>query len=1014
MADHKLRLIIEGVDNASGQIKGVSSALGDMGKIAGGLGIAAGVGAITAGVIDMGRAALDSFAKYEQLSLSLNSLAAKEALLSGQASTMAGAMAATSAKAKELVDWTQKLAIESPFKQEDVAGAFRMSMALGFSTSEAQRLTQAMLDFSAATGSSGYTMERIAMALGQARTAGRLTAGDLNQLTAAGVDVMRVLSEGFGMTPVAIREEMEAGRLEANKAIDLIIADMERLYGGAGKATANSFSGILSTLGELGDTAGRNLFGGIFQAAQPYLAEITGVFSAPEFQAGVTAVGAVLGTTVSKSLETAAGYMTDISDAMDKFPKEIPAPLAFLFAAPNPSQAGSVAADLMTIQATFAALSEGNLELAFSIVYAEQDPEVQAAMDWVKWFASEANREYTATVNFLGNVGESFNQWAGWFTAEADREIDATVNFLGFVGDFWTQWGTWLTGEATREISLTANWISTTGAALQAGIDTWFTEPVLLAASWMTNVSTDLWDGLTGMFGEPVMLAASWLSETLGGLWDAVQGWFNANPISVKAQTSYTPETQPPGVDPNGYPADVTPPMPEYQADPRYWTPPQGARGFKNFRGGLALVGEEGPELVVLPAGADVIPNDQTMRMIPGFAEGTTGGAAGFGNALQGMLQAIGLWVPQNNPNDDYATRHMQKAATDTANAFGDAALATSNAFADAAGNSAQDWTDTFQSALQGVEGLFGTSSVTSDQMRMAELGVPQNFADDYLRRLSDEVLNGKDWGADVDIKDAAARAGIDPNLPAEVILELVKQAWNNSSLFANAANLDLINQDAVKAAIEQQQAEAAGKANILSLFGLTDENLEGQVDGLGQALSSVFGGAADSDAMKAAGAQVFAGVASGFQDENTASLAVGNAAGAVLAAAGNADNQAALMNVGATWFDILWKGFAKAAGAASVPAMPNPPGAGGTATTPPGKALGGYASGWTVVGEFGPELINAPAGSRVYDAATTRKLRATAAQGRTTIVNQHFSINDRLSAEMVARKAVDMIKRGG
>ena len=31
--------------------------------------------------------------------------------------------------------------------------------------------------------------------------------------------------------------------------------------------------------------------------------------------------------------------------------------------------------------------------------------------------------------------------------------------------------------------------------------------------------------------------------------------------------------------------------------------------------------------------------------------------------------------------------------------------------------------------------------------MRMAELGVPQNFADDYLRRLSDEVLNGVDWG---------------------------------------------------------------------------------------------------------------------------------------------------------------------------------------------------------------------------------------------------------------------------
>lgn len=42
------------------------------------------------------------------------------------------------------------------------------------------------------------------------------------------------------------------------------------------------------------------------------------------------------------------------------------------------------------------------------------------------------------------------------------------------------------------------------------------------------------------------------------------------------------------------------------------------AAGVSNFSGGLALVGERGPELVRLPAGADVIPTDQTRAALTG------------------------------------------------------------------------------------------------------------------------------------------------------------------------------------------------------------------------------------------------------------------------------------------------------------------------------------------------------------------------------------------------------------
>jgi phage-related minor tail protein len=46
-------------------------------------------------------------------------------------------------------------------------------------------------------------------------------------------------------------------------------------------------------------------------------------------------------------------------------------------------------------------------------------------------------------------------------------------------------------------------------------------------------------------------------------------------------------------------------------------TIPKFAEGVRNFGGGLALVGEQGPELVTLPRGSSVYTASQTRRMLP-------------------------------------------------------------------------------------------------------------------------------------------------------------------------------------------------------------------------------------------------------------------------------------------------------------------------------------------------------------------------------------------------------------
>ena len=69
------------------------------------------------------------------------------------------------------------------------------------------------------------------------------------------------------------------------------------------------------------------------------------------------------------------------------------------------------------------------------------------------------------------------------------------------------------------------------------------------------------------------------------------------------------------------------------------------------------------------------------------------------------------------------------------------------------------------------------------------------------------------------------------------------------------------------------------------------------------------------------------------------------------------------------------------------------------------------WRGGWTVVGEYGPELAELPGGTRIYDAAATRRLRGRTA--RPTVVNQTFVVNDKLMAEQAAQRAVQLIRRG-
>jgi len=327
----------------------------------------------------------------------------------------------------------------------------------------------------------------------------------------------------------------------------------------------------------------------------------------------------------------------------------------------------------------------------------------------------------------------------------------------------------------------------------------------------------------------------------------------------------------------------------------------------------------------------------------------------------------------------------------------------------------AGDLSGKLQGILDQIPGLTGTSDVTEQQMADAKLGVPQNFADDYLRRLTDEVMNGVDWEG-VDIGDAASRAGIDQSLPKETILAMFKSMWADSSLFANPANLDLINMDAVKSGITQQNNAASGKANIMALFGIGEDATVAAVAGLGLEIQSGLAQFLTDNGMADAGAKLAAAIGTGV-------TGAGIDLGGGLNTWSDSDAAASAAATVGSKLSPLLSAQTIITPTIAMPVLPGTLPNGGSAGPGGSDVAGGAsASGWlglphnaagtswfgggySVVGEHGAELARLAPGA-IYNARDTRRMIG----GGVTV---NAVINNNIDQARFERMLRDVLRKG-
>ena len=253
MTTYTLSIVVEGRDAASGPLGRVSSALGNMGQIVGGILGANIIMQLGTQLIAFGQSSLQATADIQMLKVGLESLVARELRSADSTLTMTQALQQASPAAADLLSKIKTLAIQSPYRLGTIQDTFRLAMAFGFASDEALHFTNAVLTMSAGIGASDDMMNRMAYNLAQIRLQGKVTAVDVRQLAMAGFDLVGALTaigaaHGIAITSI---EDFNKAIADGKLKWEDFATDFEKYadnqFGGAAVRLSRTLQGLKST-----------------------------------------------------------------------------------------------------------------------------------------------------------------------------------------------------------------------------------------------------------------------------------------------------------------------------------------------------------------------------------------------------------------------------------------------------------------------------------------------------------------------------------------------------------------------------------------------------------------------------------------------------------------------------------------------------------------------------------------------------------------------------------------------
>jgi len=216
----------------------------------------------------------------------------------------------------------------------------------------------------------------------------------------------------------------------------------------------------------------------------------------------------------------------------------------------------------------------------------------------------------------------------GWY----DRANDATTNWFNDMGNT-------IKSGYNRANNDTSNWFASMNQRTNKG----YGDLDNAVGNWIHNLGTSIANGYNSANNATTRWMSSMNAGISSGFHAFVNGIINALNLGVTGIENFV-NLMGSGVDWIAGKLGAGSPVPHFAIGriPSY------ADGTSGHPGGMAIVGEKGPELVSLPRGASVLPATQTASLlgsVPGYAGGVGDVLGAIGGTIKSMTSDIASWI---------------------------------------------------------------------------------------------------------------------------------------------------------------------------------------------------------------------------------------------------------------------------------------------------------------------------------------------------------------------------------
>ena len=223
------------------RLKGIESRVFSLQGAFASLGVSVGFGAIANDLLNVANS-------FEQMEVKLDAL--------------------TKGRGLETLEEINAWALDMPVNTQKAVDTFVMMQAMGLDPTIDKMET--LVDVSSVFGEEA--MPRVARALGQMQTLGKLSAEELNQMAEAGINARKYLSEAFGGKTV---KEIQNSQIAIEDITAAIMQGLDRDFGGAAKRAQESWQGLKATTASYIDEIERRIMdAGLFEELKTQISDV--------------------------------------------------------------------------------------------------------------------------------------------------------------------------------------------------------------------------------------------------------------------------------------------------------------------------------------------------------------------------------------------------------------------------------------------------------------------------------------------------------------------------------------------------------------------------------------------------------------------------------------------------------------------------------------------------------------------------------------------------------------------